>query len=149
MKKIMTKKTIGYFLFFDLLIAMIVSFSILAAHHLDNKFFPADSPILADSYPNDFLPVGVLIFMFLGMVTAGFLYDSLLDKQLEGIGSLVVLFVFVLITLPSFIGRQIQYQETWVEYIGELALPWANAWLVGGSGVLILQRNFGPAKNKK
>ena len=149
MKKIMTKKTIGYFLFFDLLIAMIVSFSILAAHHLDNKFFSADSPILADSYPNDFLPVGVLIFMFLGMVTAGFLYDSLFDKQLEGIAFLIVIFVFVLISLMPFIGRQTQYQGTWVEYMGELALPWAFAWLFGGAGVLILQRNFGLAENKK
>ena len=143
------EKTVGYFLLFALLIAMIVTFSMLAAHHLDEKYFPADSPILADYYPNDFLPVGVLIFTFLGMVMAGLLYDSFFDKQLEGVALLTVLFVYVLITLPSFIGRQTQYQGTWVEYIGELALPWAFAWLVGGAGVLILQRNFGPAENKK
>ena len=149
MKKVMTKKTVGYFLYFALQIATIVTFSTLAAHHLDNKFFPADSPIFAGYYPNDFLPVGVLIFMFLGMVTAGFLYDLLFDKQLEGIAFLIVIFVFVLISLPPFIGRQTQYQGTWVGYMGELALPWAFAWLFGGAGVLILQRNFGPAENKK
>lgn len=149
MKKVMTKKTVGYFLYFALQIAVIVSFSILAAHHLDNNFFPADSPIFAGYYPNDFLPVGVLSFMFLGMVTAGFLYDSLFDKQLEGIALLIIIFVFVLISVPPFIGRQTQYQGTWVEYMGELALPWALSWLFGGGGVLILQRNFGLTENKK
>lgn len=149
MKKVMTKKTVGYFLYFALQIAVIVSFSILAAHHLDNNFFPADSPIFAGYYPNDFLPVGVLSFMFLGMVTAGFLYDSLFDKQLEGIALLIIIFVFVLISVPPFIGRQTQYQGTWVEYMGELALPWALSWLFGGGGVLILKRNFGLTENKK
>lgn len=149
MKKVMTKKTVGYFLYFALQIALIVSVSIMAAHHLDNKFFPAVSPILANHYPNDFLPLGVGIFMFLGFIAAGYLSDLFIDKQLEGIALLVVIVVGGLIASLFFISRQMQYQGTWFEYLGELALPWAIAWLIGGTTILILQRNFGPAENKK
>jgi hypothetical protein len=134
---------------FTIFITLIVLFSIMAAHHLDNKFFPADSPLLANYYPNDFLPWGVGIFMFLGFIVAGFLNDLLFDKQLEGIAPLVVIVVGGLIASLIFIGHQMQYQGTWVEYLGELALPWTFAWLIGGMGILNLQRNFGSAENQK
>lgn len=120
----------------------------MTAHKLDERFFPADSPILANYYPNDFLSVGVWVFMFLGMITAGFLHDLLLDKQLEGIALLVVIFVGGWIASLFFISRQMQYQGTCFEYLGELALPWAFAWLIGGMTILNLQRNFGYIVNQ-
>ena len=115
----------------------LVGFAVNAADSMSNKYFPSNSPILANYYPNDFLPWGVLLFLGLGWLTVNFLckyFDG--DWRQLAVVLVVLTTIFAIMAYMGIQLRQIWWQDiehsVWASYLSELIGVWANAWTLGG-----------------
>ena len=141
MKMSLTKKITSYSAYIALFVFIIVSKSINTTGYLSGKFFPPNSPVLAGLYPNDFLPWGVIVFLFFGFMFSSFIFDRFAQnrKSVE----FVIIFSLVLFLLFSFVGLiGARYIGTWLEYWGKLFDVWSFAWAMGCVGTIGIYKFF-------
>ncbi len=81
---------IGFFL---------VSMTVNTAENLSGRFFPENSPMWAGYYPNDFLPWGVFIFLYIGFVLTNFLLNRIKRKFMAFSALLLSFLPYILIRI--------------------------------------------------
>lgn len=112
---------------------LVVIYVVRAADNLSGKFFPGDSPILPNYYPNDFLPWGVFLFVTLGWIIVDFIRSRFNErKYLPLISGIVVYLIMSYINWRLHVFWQDNIDQTeWAYCLSQLIDAWSIAWLVG------------------
>jgi hypothetical protein len=107
----------------------IVSLAVDTANKLNGKFFSENSPIWAGYYPNDFLALGVFIFLLMGLLISNFLFNHLSENF-----SYILIFVLSflpLLVIVIFQGHDSYFFENWAYLLSQLIKIWRWALIVG------------------
>jgi len=118
---------------------LLVSYAANTADRLSGKYFPPDSPIFSNSYPNDFLPWGLMLSLWFGWISINFIckrYSG--NMRLIVISSLIaaVIVGFSTINITSkldAIWLQSDLRAVWASYLSTLIDSWSQAWFIGGA----------------
>ncbi len=116
-------------------ILMILISTIPTADSLSGKYFPVDSPIFANLYPNDFLPWIVFVFLLIGWMNTRFISTHVKSSHASIVAIVVVLVGFILMLLLSDklenIWSDSHLQEVWAKYLSDLCRISNWAWFWG------------------
>jgi|SRR5688572_27974226 hypothetical protein len=131
MDKLLINKP-NYFLLMFMISFGLVGFAVSAADKMSGKFFPPDSPILANYYPNDFLPAGIFLFLSLAWVSIQIICRWLEGNQQLVTIILVIIAIYLLMAYADIIWLAKFDNGVWTLYLKELLRVWAVAWSIGG-----------------
>jgi hypothetical protein len=117
------------------------------ADRLSGKIFLSDSPILANFYPNDFLPWGLFLFLSLGWISVNFICKAHnKNLRLAVISFLVIMTgIFIKLYFDSKLDGLLVLsngQAVWASYLRLLIDAWSFAWLLGGVSAFIINVVF-------
>lgn len=109
-----------------------------AADSLSDKYFPPDSPILPNFYPNHFLPWGIILFLVLGWASVNFVCKKYNENSyLTLISLLVIVIGYSLMFYANSRLDNLWFQSNglavWVRYSKMLIQTWSLGWVIGGA----------------
>lgn len=130
---------IGFFL---------VGMTVKTAENLSGKFFPENSPMWVGYYPNDFLPWGVFIFLYIGFVTTIFLLNRIKRKFMALSALLLCFLPYILIRIVLM--NNISYSDVWGNLFMEIIDTCGWSQIVGYLlGVFVYQMEKNKEKGVK
>jgi hypothetical protein len=137
MVELFDNKTKYSYLGQSLMAVLLVFIASSAADRLSGKFFPADSPIFANFYANDFLPGGVFTFLVLGWMVIDFVCRRYRGNPRLGLIAILIVIIgisFMFFTKLKLQDIQLQSsaQVLWAFYLESLIDVWSFAWMIGG-----------------
>jgi hypothetical protein len=135
-----TKSNIAALISVFFICVLLIGNTTIVADNLSGKFFPANSPVFPNFYPNDFLPWAALLFMSIGWIATDFTFRTTSNSANFANAIFLALAVNVLIFFAiSIVGarfRNIAFNDTpkmvWAFYVSQLIHIGALSGLVGG-----------------
>jgi len=117
-----------------------------AADNLSGKFFPPDSPILANVYPIDFLPWSILLSACFAFAVVGLIAKYVEKKTFSTGSAIVVIVIYVVFAFIEFKLGKIRFADfqhgDWAHYSSQLIQVGRTTWLVVGFSAIYYFDNY-------